>query len=302
MEAGPGAERADLWSIFRRPSHLEWRLARRYLRSRRTTNVASLNTVISIGGVAVGVMALDRGARRDERAAQRSARADPGGQPASSGAHLRRGAPHGRLAAGAEDHAATAGRRRGGARGHQSGGHHGRTGLRRGRQPARVRPGHRHALGHLAAAVDPEGRSLVPDHEAERGRGHPAGRAARQPALGLPRRRRDPRARHPGEDESGPRRSGAAILEVRGHRPLRHRHVSVRQPIRRGETGRGAAVHRAGRRGVRNRGAGERSRPGSRRSARRSSSGWAIPTARSTGRPRTRASSAPSSSRSWPWD
>ena len=58
MESGPGAERADLWSIFRRPSHLEWRLARRYLRSRRTTNVASLNTVISIGGVAVGVLAL----------------------------------------------------------------------------------------------------------------------------------------------------------------------------------------------------------------------------------------------------
>src|SRR5690348_13845096 len=58
MGAGPIAERADLWSILRRPSTLEWRIARRYLRSRRTTSVASLNTVISTGGVAVGVMAL----------------------------------------------------------------------------------------------------------------------------------------------------------------------------------------------------------------------------------------------------
>jgi lipoprotein-releasing system permease protein len=58
MPEGPGAERADFWSIFRRPTSLEWRLARRYLRSRRTSSVASLNTVISVGGVAVGVMAL----------------------------------------------------------------------------------------------------------------------------------------------------------------------------------------------------------------------------------------------------
>jgi lipoprotein-releasing system permease protein len=55
---GPIAERTDLWSILRRPSRLEWRIARRYLRSRRTSSVASLNTVISTGGVAVGVMAL----------------------------------------------------------------------------------------------------------------------------------------------------------------------------------------------------------------------------------------------------
>jgi lipoprotein-releasing system permease protein len=58
MAEGPGAERPDFWSIFRRPTSLEWRLARRYLRSRRTSSVASLNTVISAGGVAVGVMAL----------------------------------------------------------------------------------------------------------------------------------------------------------------------------------------------------------------------------------------------------
>jgi lipoprotein-releasing system permease protein len=58
MPEGPGAERSDFWSIFLRPTSLEWRLARRYLRSRRTSSVASLNTVISAGGVAVGVMAL----------------------------------------------------------------------------------------------------------------------------------------------------------------------------------------------------------------------------------------------------
>ena len=44
--------------IFRLPSRLEWQIARRYLRSRRGSRTASLNTVISTGGVAVGVMAL----------------------------------------------------------------------------------------------------------------------------------------------------------------------------------------------------------------------------------------------------
>jgi lipoprotein-releasing system permease protein len=43
---------------FRWPSKLEWRIARRYLRSRRNSRTASLNTVISTGGVAVGVTAL----------------------------------------------------------------------------------------------------------------------------------------------------------------------------------------------------------------------------------------------------
>jgi lipoprotein-releasing system permease protein len=43
---------------FRWPSRLEWRIARRYLRSRRNSRTASLNTVISTGGVAVGVTAL----------------------------------------------------------------------------------------------------------------------------------------------------------------------------------------------------------------------------------------------------
>jgi lipoprotein-releasing system permease protein len=52
------AERATLRSILHWPSRLEWRIAQRYLRSRRTSRVASLNTVISTGGVAVGVTAL----------------------------------------------------------------------------------------------------------------------------------------------------------------------------------------------------------------------------------------------------
>jgi lipoprotein-releasing system permease protein len=51
-------ERTTLRSILRWPSRLEWRIAQRYLRSRRTSRVASLNTVISTGGVAVGVTAL----------------------------------------------------------------------------------------------------------------------------------------------------------------------------------------------------------------------------------------------------
>jgi lipoprotein-releasing system permease protein len=58
MGNGQIAERTDLWSILRRPSRLEWRIARRYLRSRRGSRTASLTTVISAGGVAVGVMAL----------------------------------------------------------------------------------------------------------------------------------------------------------------------------------------------------------------------------------------------------
>jgi lipoprotein-releasing system permease protein len=41
-----------------KPSRLEWRIAARYLRNRRDSRAASLNTVISIGGVAVGVTAL----------------------------------------------------------------------------------------------------------------------------------------------------------------------------------------------------------------------------------------------------
>ena len=48
----------ELKATFHWPSRLEWRIARRYLRSRRNSRTASLNTVISTGGVAVGVTAL----------------------------------------------------------------------------------------------------------------------------------------------------------------------------------------------------------------------------------------------------
>jgi lipoprotein-releasing system permease protein len=48
----------ELRASLRWPSTLEWRIARRYLRSRRNSRTASLNTVISTGGVAVGVTAL----------------------------------------------------------------------------------------------------------------------------------------------------------------------------------------------------------------------------------------------------
>jgi lipoprotein-releasing system permease protein len=48
----------EITSSLRWPSKLEWRIARRYLRSRRNSRTASLNTVISTGGVAVGVTAL----------------------------------------------------------------------------------------------------------------------------------------------------------------------------------------------------------------------------------------------------
>jgi lipoprotein-releasing system permease protein len=48
----------EILSGLRWPTKLEWRIARRYLRSRRNSRTASLNTVISTGGVAVGVTAL----------------------------------------------------------------------------------------------------------------------------------------------------------------------------------------------------------------------------------------------------
>lgn len=62
--SGPGmwavlrAALAEIGAILRWPSRLERKIAGRYLRSRRSSRTASLNTVISTGGVAVGVMAL----------------------------------------------------------------------------------------------------------------------------------------------------------------------------------------------------------------------------------------------------
>lgn len=49
---------SPLRRLLRLPSSLEWSIAARYLRSRRHSRAASLNTVISVGGVAVGVTAL----------------------------------------------------------------------------------------------------------------------------------------------------------------------------------------------------------------------------------------------------
>lgn len=54
--AAPAA--TGLRELLRFPSRLERRIAARYLRSRRTRRGASLSTTISIGGIAVGVMAL----------------------------------------------------------------------------------------------------------------------------------------------------------------------------------------------------------------------------------------------------
>jgi lipoprotein-releasing system permease protein len=48
----------ELLALLKWPSHLERRIARRYLSSRRKRKGASLITMISTGGVAVGVMAL----------------------------------------------------------------------------------------------------------------------------------------------------------------------------------------------------------------------------------------------------
>ncbi len=57
----PSAARALLPRVrgaLRPPSALELRIAGRYLRSRRSSRSLSLNTVVSVGGVTVGVMAL----------------------------------------------------------------------------------------------------------------------------------------------------------------------------------------------------------------------------------------------------
>ncbi|HEX5385355.1 MAG TPA: ABC transporter permease [Gemmatimonadales bacterium] len=57
-ERPPVTGTPELRAVLRWPSRLERRIAGRYLRSRRGSRTASLSTVISIGGVAVGVLAL----------------------------------------------------------------------------------------------------------------------------------------------------------------------------------------------------------------------------------------------------
>jgi lipoprotein-releasing system permease protein len=49
---------AGLGELLRLPSRLERRIAVRYLRSRRSRKAAALSTMISVGGIAVGIMAL----------------------------------------------------------------------------------------------------------------------------------------------------------------------------------------------------------------------------------------------------
>ena len=93
------------------------------------------------------------------------------------------------------------------------------------------------AVTSLPQAIE-KGDLSLQGHQAGRGRRHPAGHPPGGPALGLSRRHRDPGAGHRGQDESGARRGGAAVLEVRGHRALRHRNVPVRQPVRRDVAGR----------------------------------------------------------------
>ncbi len=56
--AGQGGRGASLWSLLRWPSALERQIAVRYLQGREASRQLSLNTLISVGGVAVGTMAL----------------------------------------------------------------------------------------------------------------------------------------------------------------------------------------------------------------------------------------------------
>ena len=58
MAEGRSGGLRELLSLLRWPTRLERRIAGRYLKNRRASRGASLNTVIATGGVAVGVMAL----------------------------------------------------------------------------------------------------------------------------------------------------------------------------------------------------------------------------------------------------
>ena len=155
----------ELGRTFRVPTKLEWRIARRYLRSRRGARTASLNTVISTGGVAVGVTALIvvlgvmNGLRDDLR--ERILVANPHLRVLTFGAGLRmddwRKALRGRPAAAGVVAAAP--------EVHQPGRDHRGPGLRRGRQRARASiptPGTTSVTS--LPAVDREGRPLLQDH------------------------------------------------------------------------------------------------------------------------------------------
>ena len=265
----------------RRP--LEWRIARRYLRSRRNsrTRLAQHGHLDRRRrGRGHGA---DRGARGDERAAGRSPASGSwwptrtsGSSPSAPGSGWTTGARCSSVVRQQPGVVAA------GARGHQPGRHHRGPGLRRRRQPASgsTPTPARTSVTSLPQSIT-QGRSLVQDHQARTSTAASCSGARLANRLSV----------YPGDvvtlvpvtqAKVNPA-LGVAVprfwqFEVTG--PVRHRHVSVRQPVRRDAAGRGAAVHRPGRRGVRNRRPGERSRSRARRSARRWSSGWAIPIAR----------------------
>ena len=270
MDARSGLDRSALRDARRARmdphgrTRLEWRIARRYLRSRRTARTASLNTVISTGGVAVGVTALIvvlgvmNGLRDDLR--ERILVANPHLRILTFGSGLRlddwrerdrRGAEAARACVAASPEVISQA-------GITAGQDYGE-----GCQPGRA------SIPTPAACPSPrcprqstKGDLSFKATQARRGRRDPARLPARLPALRLSGRHRHPGPGHSGQDQPGARRRRAAVLEVRGHRPVRHRHVPVRQPVRGHVPGNGAAVHRAGRRGVGHRGAGGRSGPG----------------------------------------
>ena len=304
VRAPSGADLLVASSGGRRP--LEWRIARRYLRSRRDLAPASLNTVIAIGGVTVGVTALIvvlgvmNGLRDDLR--ERILVANPHLRVLD----LRRRAPDGRLAEGARRRCAQAAGRRGrGAGGHQPGGHHGRPGLCRRRStssgsnpipgptavtslPQSIQQGD---LSFRTTKPNVDGGILLGDRLANRlsvvpgRRGHPGSASPRPRST----RRWAWRCRGSG----GSRSPGIFDTGM-----FQYDNQFVVMPA-----GRGAAVRRAGRRGLGNRRSGcddPDQAPADRRGA-GGAAGLPLPRARLAD-PERAASSARSSSRSWPWD
>ena len=221
----------ECWLILRWPSNLEWRIARRYLRSRRnsTDRLAQHHHRDRRGGGRRHRP--DRRAGRDERAAGRSQGTDSGRQPAPARPHLRAGLrlddwrkvlagaqPAGVVAAAPEvisQAGITAGQDYG--EGVNLLGFDPDTGAHRSpRSPSRVTKG------------DLRSRPPSPAWTAGILLGSPAG----LPAVGVSGRRGDVGARDPGQDQPGPGRRGAPVLEVRGDGLVRHRDVSVRQSVR----------------------------------------------------------------------
>ena len=218
---------------------------------------ASLNTVISTGGVAVGVTALIvvlgvmNGLRDDLR--ERILVANPHLRVLTFGSGLR-------LDDWRERHRRRCGRsrgHRGRSGGDQPGGHHRWPRLRRGRQPARasIPIPERGRSPRCPQAITKGDLSFKTTKPGVDGGVLLGSRLASRLSV-YPGRHRHPGAGHPSEDQPGAGRGGAPVLEIRGHRSVRYRHVSIRQPIRGHVAGDGPAVHRPGRGGIRHRGAG----------------------------------------------